>query len=69
MKIFSSPKIGKDFLNVINDLGTKENYIVVPFCEKAYPLREHVIVCDLPYLPQHVIEPISRGEKATERKG
>lgn len=49
-KISEAPSMTKSIMNSIHDLGTKENYIVVPSCKNPYPLKEKSVVCGLPWL-------------------
>ncbi|MDD3876364.1 MAG: ATP-binding protein [Bacteroidales bacterium] len=46
-KLSLQPKRSKGFTNVINDLKTNENYIIIPECSEAYPLSDNIMVTDL----------------------
>jgi len=46
IKLSSAPTMTRSFATAINDLKTKENYIIIPFGE-TYRLREDVTVCSL----------------------
>lgn len=46
-KITSAPKKTRSLTIAINDLGTDQNFIIVPKCDEPYPLSERVIVCEL----------------------
>jgi hypothetical protein len=47
IKLSSAPAMTRSFTTAINDLKTRENYIVIPFGE-SYRVREDVTVCSLP---------------------
>ena len=47
IKINDNPSVKRGFLNAIDDLGTKENFIVVPNCKKKFLIKENIFVCDL----------------------
>ncbi len=46
VKYTSTPKVTKGLLNGIEDLGTTNNYIIVPRSE-PYPIRDHIQVCGI----------------------
>lgn len=46
-KITSAPKKTKSLTIAINDLGTDQNFIIVPKCDEPYSLSEKIIVCEL----------------------
>ncbi len=46
IKFSSDPKVSKGFLNVINDLQTKSNYIITPE-SSTYPLNRQISVVNL----------------------
>lgn len=46
-KITSAPKKTKSLTVAIKDLGTDQNFIIVPKCDETYLLSEKIIVCDI----------------------
>lgn len=49
-KVTNQPKMTKSLRHSIIDLGTKENYLVVPTCPKPYPLDDTTTVCELAHV-------------------
>mgnify|MGYP001057350037 CR=1 FL=1 len=46
IKFADAPKTTKGFTTAIQDLGCKNNFIVIPNCPESYLLKENVLVCD-----------------------
>ncbi|MCF8370455.1 MAG: ATP-binding protein [Bacteroidales bacterium] len=46
VKLSSTPKRSRSFTQVINDLGTDDNFILIPECATEYPLSENILVTD-----------------------
>jgi uncharacterized protein len=44
IKYSSSPSKTKSFTTAIKDLNTKNNYIIIPECDKPFPLSENIMV-------------------------
>ncbi|MFA4851134.1 MAG: ATP-binding protein [Bacteroidales bacterium] len=49
IKFSQSPSKTKSLTFAINDLVTKNNFIIIPECKEAYPLDKNITVCDLGY--------------------
>ena len=47
IKFTNAPKQTKGFLSAIGDIGTTENFILVPEIRQPYPLSDKVVVQDL----------------------
>jgi len=47
MKITQAPKRTKSLTLAINDLKTKQNFIVVPKCDESFKISEKIIVCSI----------------------
>ena len=48
VKFSDSPRKSKSLTTALQDLKTKHNLLVVPFCDEPYPLDSKIVVCDLP---------------------
>jgi predicted AAA+ superfamily ATPase len=46
-KITSSPEKTKSLTVAINDLGTDQNFIIIPKCDEPYKLSEKIMVCNI----------------------
>jgi len=56
IKYTSAPRISKGFLIAIEDLGTRDNYIITPYSD-TYLRSENLRVCSLiEYLDQYIIK-------------
>ncbi len=47
IKLSSNPKRSKRFTSVVNDLQTKNNFIIIPECTSEYPITNQILVTDL----------------------
>lgn len=53
-KMNNQPKITKSLSSSIQDLETKENFIVTPSVKHSYALNQNTTVCNLPWLLNHL---------------
>lgn len=53
-KVNEAPSITKGLINSINDLSTKDNFIVTPSLENPYQTKGNITVCGLPWLLKHL---------------
>lgn len=53
-KMTNTPTMTKSFASSLQDLKTKENFIVTPALDNPYQLKENVTVCGLPWLLDHL---------------
>jgi len=47
IKLTLNPQRSRSFSSVINDLKTKNNFVIIPECDSEYPLTDKILVTDL----------------------